>query len=283
MKNFVVLGKNGAFARSFQNLITEQQLGNCLSIPFRTFRSENLKFTSFLRGEITYVFTFGGKNQIYQISEEEKMLIKLLKNLPISEKARSSLIYLSSGEIYGNNTEPYELSPIDPVSAYGIVKANCERIILENGTKVMKHIEIFRIANAYDCKNVSLLRNLIANIVLQLQKKRKLSITSSLQSRKQYGTFSDYVKFIIEAVSSGTAIETSSDITITNVAPNFSYSIADILGIFEQKFPEAISLKNYFQTPGTGLPLESRELFSLLPTQFHWSRLEDELKQITQI
>ena len=283
MKNFVVLGKNGAFARSFQNLITEQQLGNCLSIPFRTFRSENLNFTSFLRGEITYIFTFGGKNQIYQISEEEKMIIKLLKNLPISEKARSSLIYLSSGEIYGNNTEPYKLSPIDPVSDYGIVKANCERIILENATKVMKQIKIFRIANAYDCKNVSLQRNLIANIVLQLQKKRKLSITSSLQSRKQYGTFSDYVKFILEVVSSGTAIETSRDITITNVAPNFSYSIAEILGIFEQKFPEAISLKNYFQTPGTGLPLESRELFSLLPTQFHWSRLEDELMEITQI
>ena len=283
MKNFVVLGKNGAFARSFQNLITEQQLGNCLSIPFRTFRSENLNFSSFLRGEIIYVFTFGGKNQTYQISEEGNMLIKLLKNLPISEKARSSLIYLSSGEIYGNNIEPYELSPIDPVSAYGIAKANCESIILEDGTKVMKQIKIFRIANAYDCKNVDLQRNLIANIILHLQKKRKLSITSSLQSRKQYGTFSDYVKFIIEAVSSRTVLETSRDITITNVAPNFSYSIAEIIGIFEQRFPEAISLKNYSQTAGTGLPLESRGLFSLLPTQFHWSRLEDELMQITQI
>ena len=284
MTHFLILGKNGHFAKNFMRRIIRDRLGTYEYISYVEFQNqkglENLTF----KDEIVYIYCFGGKNQVRQRHDESELLTVFLDSLDSKKRNRSSLIFLSSGEIYGRSYEPFsENSPIDPKTEYAITKVRSEHLLIERGPELLREIHINRVANAYSCEELGTQNNLIANLIRSIVSHEPFTLTSSKFSRKQYGTFSDYANLMLNVLLTKKDDTSIEPVSIRNVAPSFSYSINEILTILENCFSTQFGIFQTRSDANESSELDSRILTSNRPINYRWASLEEELLKIVPI
>lgn len=284
MTHFLILGKNGHFAQNFIRGIIRDRLGTCEYISYAEFQNQRGLKKSIFKDEIVYIYCFGGKNLVRQRSNESDLLTLFLDSLDSKKRNRSSLIFLSSGEVYGTSHKPFsENSPIEPKTEYAMSKVKSEQLLIKRSPEVLKHTYINRVANAYSCDNLSTQNNLIANLIRNIFCQGPFTLTSSKFSRKQYGTFGDYTNLMLNLLFAKKEDSIIEPVSIQNIAPSFSYSINEILIVLEKVFPTKFGGLQIRNDANESSDLDSRILTSNKPIIYEWTSLEKELLKIVPI
>lgn len=282
MSHFLILGKNGNFARSFQQLIRQKQLGTSVQISFADFMNQKHGQKLDLGRENIVLYCFGGKKYIGNDINEPELLTAFLDSVHAKNKNMCSFIFLSTGEVYGNGEKPFtELSQLNPESQYASMKFKCEEILFERAPTLFRQTIIYRVANAYSCADWKSQKNLISKIIASLITKEPFTLTASALSRKQYGTYTDYTKVMFKHFFKAKNELLAEPLIIRNIAPDFSYSIGEIVGLFEIAYPRLFHASRIrgFNVQSDQLELDSRLLESEVSVNFNWARLESELSK----
>jgi nucleoside-diphosphate-sugar epimerase len=218
-----------------------------------------------------------------QVENEMRQFTSYLEQLP--PKKHSFILYLSSaGELYPANQFKFhsELSPICPKNDYGLLKQSQEKLLIENFSHKFDKVIILRLANVYgrDLSNITKL-GFIDKLILSIKNKSEININVNLESRKHYGHKFDYAESISTIINN---LNQFSSGEILNLAPNFNYSIAEIIQICEKHFNQKVLIgerkDNYLDTV-----LVNTANHTLLNDEIfgnNWLRLEEFLMEFCQ-
>jgi dTDP-4-dehydrorhamnose reductase len=151
----------------------------------------------------------------------------------------SLLIYISTGgKMYGVNAGNVdEKSEILPVGLYGMQKRECEQLIQDKFAQLFFHLCVFRIANAYTLKlGNERPQGFVDSCLSAVEFGENLKFTVNPNSRRQYAPHIDYVQAILKVI--GYLPEPIHG--IYNLAPRFTYSLNEILDVFQEHFRKKI-------------------------------------------
>ena len=142
-------------------------------------------------------------------------------------KANDHILFISSGgTVYGDSLQQVtESTGLNPKTPYAEEKVLQEILIRDWADRRGIRSYIFRLANVYAVNSLRP-KGLIERAVHSLSAGVSMSITSSYNSRKQYGTSYDYAKWIL---SSWREIQLFPDVSILNLFAKHSYSINEVL------------------------------------------------------
>jgi nucleoside-diphosphate-sugar epimerase len=151
----------------------------------------------------------------------------------------SLFVYISTGgKMYGVNVgQVNEKSEIVPVGLYGIQKRECERLIQQKFSQNFFNTCVYRIANAYTLKwDNPHPQGFLDSCLSAVKFGWNLKFTVNPNSRRQYVPHKDYVQAILNAIwYSSDPIEGT-----YNLAPNFTYSLNEIVDVFQEHFKKRI-------------------------------------------
>lgn len=233
-----------------------------------------------LKGQdITLLWCFGAgtSNASSTPGLEFELLQRLwvtLKDVPTQSKVNKFIFLSSGGKMYGINPgHVNENSKIIPVGAYGFNKWKCEQFILNNFQVFIANILIFRIANAYTIKTKNKApKGLIECCISAIEENRNLTLTSSLQSIRQYASHKDYCGAIIRYLQECPDLNNS---LIINLAPHFQYSISEVLDVLSgiSKGVDILGKKPFVGSGMDSVILHSNDEV-IHKINFSWERLE---------
>jgi nucleoside-diphosphate-sugar epimerase len=226
-----IIGENGMLGEAINKEMNRSNLSN---------NSDTTNFTLWAAGSI---------NKILNIDQVEKEMQNFKEILDQSPKGKGSFfIFLSSaGSMYEINPEfpSNELSRISPMNTYGLMKLQQEELLLNNYRDKFGRIIILRLANVYGRKINEINKfGLIDKVIYSALNNAKLTISANLNSRRNYGHKSEYARAIIWILNN---IEHVNFPEIMNLAPNFSYSIKEILEIASKHFETKLTIENISQ------------------------------------
>lgn len=190
----------------------------------------------------------------------------------------SLLIYISTGgKMYGINAGYVdEKSEISPVGLYGGQKRECEQLIQEKVTQRFFHLSVFRIANAYTLKlGNERPQGFVDSCLSAVEFGEILKFTANPNSRRQYAPHGDYVQAMLKVIR----YSPESIHGIYNLAPNFTYSLNEIVDIFQEHFKKKICIKPWEASDliEDTVILESENIESEISFK-NWQSLELNLK-----
>lgn len=177
----------------------------------------------------------GARSEKETCDEDFRLFSSLIDKLSVLECDHINFIYLSSGgTIYGNSPGPVtENSPANPNSHYAEMKLRSEELLMSQpGDKITSLV--LRLANLYGSKLATSKISLVDKCINNFKDKLPFFIFTNFASQKQYGTFQDYAKIILESTKS-----LSTDMTHTRILNVFSpylYSVKDIIEITSNFF-----------------------------------------------
>jgi len=267
--------------RSIHNVLCEEGVASVKFINYPEFW-EN-QFSDLITEESTIYWTFGGRNHIRLNFPSEVEAMQRFLNLKRVQENRPKIVYLSSGEVYGNSPIPFTIiDPPNPISEYGITKLIIESFLKEFSKEYSILVQIHRLANVYGQSNLASQKNLIAKL---LQAGRKTStrvkMTVNTESRKQYGSVSDYAREIcLHAVFSGLR---NPRFEIHNIAPDFSYSVGEIINYVSRILkvnPHELVVN---LDEAVMLPLDNRLIVPHYIADFEWSRIEQSFVNLNDV
>lgn len=267
--------------RSIHNYLCEEGVTSIKFISYSEFW-EN-QFSDSITEESTVFWTFGGRNHIRLNLPSEVEAIQRFLNLKRVKENRPKIVYLSSGEVYGNSPTPFNIvDPPDPVSEYGVTKLSIESFLKEFSKEYSILVQIYRLANVYGHSNLASQQNLISKL---LQAGRKTSsrvkITVNTESRKQYGSVSDYAREIcLHAFFPGLK---NPRFEIHNIAPDFSYSVGEIIHCVSRILkvnPHELVVN---LDEAMMLPLDNRLIAPHSIAAFEWSRIEQSFLNLNDV
>lgn len=167
--------------------------------------------------------------------EDFRLFSALIDKLPVLECDHINFIYLSSGgTIYGNSPgHVTENSPANPNSHYAEMKLRSEELLMSQpGDKITPLV--LRLANLYGSKFATSKISLVDKCINNFKDKLPFLIFTNFASQKQYGTFQDYAKIILEVTESLTAGMNHSK--ILNVFSPYLYTVKEIIEITSNFF-----------------------------------------------
>ena len=159
---------------------------------------------------------------------------------------------------------------------YGKHKRECELLIQETSRKYDINSIIFRIANAYSLKSYSANpKGFVETCFSTIEQNKKLKFTADPNSVRQYASHSDYVVAILETID---RIENVSTHLLCNLAPDFAYTLFQIVDAFEKHFNKNINLEYYDldKLKEDSLIIESNKT-EIRNLKAKWSTIEDNL------
>jgi nucleoside-diphosphate-sugar epimerase len=227
ISNAVVFGSQGRFARS---LVSE--LNSCKSYSYDEFISRPFDLSSEKIEALDAYWTFGSGSQYgSNLFGEISALEKFLKMLEKKKIAISSFSYLSSGgRIYGEKIIPAsEDASLAPISMYAKNKLRCEQLVMNEISRYVEHIRIYRLANAYtlDINNRSP-KGLIESLFASGLSGKSMEINVDGESRRQYGSHSEYVKIML-SISNLVSVSNEKISNVFNIYPPYDLSINEII------------------------------------------------------
>ena len=225
--NAVVFGSQGRFARS---LVSE--LKNCKSYSYDEFISQPFDLSSEKIEALDAYWTFGSGSQYgSNLFGEIPALEKFLKMLQTKKIAISSFSYLSSGgTIYGEKIpRASEDASLAPISTYAKNKLHCEQLVMEEVSRYVEQIRIYRLANAYtlDVNNRNP-KGLIESLFASGLSGNSVRINVNGESRRQYGSHSDYIRIIL-SISNVVPVKNEKILNVFNIYPPYDLSINEII------------------------------------------------------
>ena len=177
-------------------------------------------------------------NQEYHFLNE--LYYKLVHNRVLP--TNSLFIYISTGgKMYGVNAGyVLEKSKILPVGLYGTQKRECEQLIYDKFEQRFFYLCVFRIANAYTLKlGNERPQGFVDSCLSAVEFRESLKFTVNPNSRRQYAPHRDYVQAMLKIIG----YSPESIHGTYNLAPNFTYSLNEIVDIFEKHFRTKIYVK----------------------------------------
>jgi nucleoside-diphosphate-sugar epimerase len=177
-------------------------------------------------------WTFGSGSQYgSNLFGEIPALEKFLKILQKKKIAISSFSYLSSGgRIYGEKILPAsEDASLTPISTYAKNKLHCEQLVMEEVSRYVEQIRIYRLANAYTLDvNNRYPKGLIESLFASGLSGKYMKINVNGESRRQYGSHSDYIRIIL-SISKLVPVKDEKILNVFNIYPPYDLSINEII------------------------------------------------------
>jgi nucleoside-diphosphate-sugar epimerase len=284
---FIVIGKGGGFS---QEIIKQIHLDNSKSASYnlstrdvnsQDFRSQIDTFLSTHKQfKDTIIWCAGSssnRSNTIDCNKDETKLRELMDTFLSSSNYSTNVCYLSSGgSVYGKSPGVVnEISPLNPQSAYAEMKIRSEEFLARIASNGRIGVYIFRIANVYG----SAQSNNRMSIVQAALEKPEVLLTVNPSSRKQYGTYQDYSKFILNYLDKF-PLNPGSWLT-QNVFSEHAYSISEILEITHPF--GAFKDRKVIQELGSQNEYENVQLTSVHPESnldIRWRSLEDYVRTV---
>jgi len=222
----------------------------------------------------------GARSDKETCDEDFKLFSSLIHKVSVLECDHLNFVYLSSGgTIYGNSPGTVtENSPANPNSHYAEMKLRSEELLMSQPDEKITPL-VLRLANLYGSRLATSKISLVDKCINNFKDKLPFLIFTNFASQKQYGTFQDYAKTILEATESLSAGMTHT--RILNVFPPYLYSVKDIIEItanfFDADWPTLIG--DSFDD----LPLETTILMNadgITQPSTIWESLDSYLERI---
>jgi nucleoside-diphosphate-sugar epimerase len=189
----------------------------------------------------------------------------------------------SGGTVYGNNPgEVNENSKVNPESFYAEMKVTSENLLLSMAAEYGVRVRICRLANMYGRMPSSPGNGLVDTAIHSSRIGRDVMIFRSLISRKQYGTFCDYAKYLLNFVQNS-EIESKSTFYIENVFSAWDYSVEEIIDLVRSRMSNLGYNLGVKSENGSGDLVESVILHNSNPFKHidhKWQNLQEFLENI---
>jgi nucleoside-diphosphate-sugar epimerase len=235
---FIVIGKGGGFSQEIIRQIKLDKSNNpVLNLSTRDIKTQEFQKhvddilatqTEFKDTVIWSTGSSSNRSNSDDCKKDESVLQEFIQCLLASPAYSPNFCYFSSGgTIYGNSPGIVsETSHLNPQTAYAEMKVRSEEFLLRLAEIGRIGVYLFRIANVYG-PNPGIRKNFIHAALLNPE----IYLTVNEMSRKQYGTYQDYSKYILRymdefPLAAGSKI-------VQNVYSSYSYSISEILEITE--------------------------------------------------
>lgn len=222
----------------------------------------------------------GARSDKETCDEDFKLFSSSIDKLSALECDHINFTYLSSGgTIYGNSPGPVtENSPANPNSYYAEMKLRSEELLISQpGDKITPLV--LRLANLYGSKLATSKISLVDKCINNFKDKLHFLIFTNFASQKQYGTFQDYAKTILEATESLRTDMTHTK--ILNVFPPYLYSVKEIIDITSNFFD--VDWPTLLGDSFNDLPLETTILMNadgITQPSIIWESLNSYLERI---
>jgi len=284
---FIVIGKGGGFS---QEIIRQIHLDNSKSASYnlstrninsQDFRSQiNTFLATNKEFKDTIIWCAGSSSNRSNIGDcniDGTKLHEFMETILTSSCYAPNLCYLSSGgSVYGKSPGVVnENSPLNPQSAYAEMKIRSEEFLAKIASHGRIGVYIFRVANVYGSAQSS---NRMSIVEAALEKPEIL-LTVNTSSRKQYGTYQDYSKFILNYL--GKFPLNPGSLLTQNVYSEHDYSISEILEITQPY--AAFKDRKVIQELGSLNVYENVQLTSVHPESYldiRWRSLEDYVRTV---
>jgi nucleoside-diphosphate-sugar epimerase len=284
---FIVIGKGGGFS---QEIVRQIHLDNSKSASYNlstrdiNSRDSRSQIDTFLatheQFKDTIIWCAGSSSNRSSISDcnnDETKLHEFMETILTSSCYAPNLCYLSSGgSVYGKSPGVVsEISPLNPQSAYAEMKIHSEEFLARIASSGRIGVYIFRVANVYGSAQSSN-RTSIVQAALE---NPEILLTVNASSRKQYGTYQDYSKFILNYIVKSPLNPGS--MLIQNVYSEHDYSISEILEITRPY--GAFKDRKVIQELGSLNEYENVQLISVHPESnldIRWRSLEDYVRTV---
>ena len=239
----IIYGDKSRFSNSMQELLKSKGINFKVSdTPDEVeFILRNKTQSSSTPINVFYARGRSRNNSSKEICDIDSTKLKIFLAMLARNRFRGTLVYISSGgSVYGANPGKVdETSPLQPATHYAEMKVNHEIDVKSISSNFGFGAKIFRIANAYGLdRNLQEGQDLIGG----LMKNSRLGVATILRvdttSAKQYALYSEYCAGIVECMNSVQKLP-----TILNLAPQFQYSIGEILSLIEKYKDENIYRK----------------------------------------
>ena len=248
-EGYFVFGKNGRFGSILSQSLKDKYL-NVFEYSTGEFYDGVSSLIRHLRvrRSTCVVWCLGaGNSKEESVQSREYQLLSYLLSEMVKERlpvSNSLFIYLSTGgKMYGINPGVvWESSKILPVGSYGQQKKNCEQLIKEMVSFFFRS-HVFRLANAYSLSfgNVHP-KGFIENCLSAIESNKAITFTVNPGSQRQFSSHRDYVNVILNNI---TQISDSPYYSVCNLAPDFTYSLHQIISSFEDYFGRQVRIESF--------------------------------------
>jgi nucleoside-diphosphate-sugar epimerase len=284
---FIVVGKDGGFSEAMvsqlQNGKSENSIINLSTRALGTREYQN-QIDAILASQREFndmvIWCSGSasnRSNSEECSKDEVKLQKFMKDLLASSTHTFNVCYLSSGgTVYGQSPGTVnENSPLSPSTPYAEMKIRSENFLRQISRTGKIGVYIFRIANVYGFPHLKTRKSFVKTAL----ENSEIHLSVNPESRKQYGTYQDYAKFILKYLEHYPLVP-GFEIT-QNVFSEFNYSISEILDITRPY--SAFQDRVITHDPGALSRYEEVLLTSINPWasfDFKWQNLEDYLREV---
>lgn len=235
---FIVIGKGGGFSQEIiKQVKLDKSSDSVINLSTRDINTREFQnrldyiFATQREFKDTVIWSAGSssnRSNSDDCKKDETVLQELIQSLLASPTYSPNLCYFSSGgTVYGNSPGfVSEMSPLNPQTPYAEMKVRSEEFLLRIASIGRIGVYLFRIANVYG--SIPSTRKGFIHAALA---NAEIFLTVNAASRKQYGTYQDYSKYILRYLDKF-PLTTGSKI-VQNVFSNHCYSISEILEITE--------------------------------------------------
>lgn len=246
----IVVGENGRFSREFIRQMSEKTPpSEIVNVSTRNFSSHEfmnqlhkLLATHNTFSDIIYWSSGSASNRsgADECRRDKASLVNFINLISTIDNYRPKFCYLSSGgTVYGKSPGlVHEDTPLNPESHYAEMKVASEELLCNQARMKLLTLNIFRVANVYGLLGLNSRQSLIEAAL----RKDEINISVHLDSRKQYGTYGDYVSYILGYLEFNR--ENQSQVTIQNTFSPHEYSVGEILRITHGKNPTRRVIEN---------------------------------------
>ena len=244
----IVVGKNGKFSKAFNDIkLPHLNLSNVWTENFDSYFAEKILTNPIYNDQRIELIWSSGKakaNSDKSVCDDDYQKLSKFVNI-IGKYANNSprISFLSSGgTVYGRNAGiSNEMSKLNPDTYYAEMKIKSEEMLNSYCHKSGLGLSFFRIANAFSKLNLTASKGLIETLEECFAHNSLFTLSVFGDSKKQYGTYADYAKTILQFLIN---TEREKEIqSTTNVFSPHVYSVNSIINIMENHFDKKLLIK----------------------------------------
>jgi nucleoside-diphosphate-sugar epimerase len=229
----VLVGSEGYIGQGFASRLTSSRIDYLQIKNRKMFDSLHEDFWKNIQGNTTIIWAAGQANRNQEILTSDVIrseiirFEKFVKEITQLKTSSIRVLFMSSGgAIYKNfTTPPSETGECTENNKYGALKSQMEALLIQNE---INHVSL-RLGNVYGPK-IDKQFGVIANWARCIRDGKKIHITESVRSQRDYIHISDVIDFSLLSMNS----------TFTgpiNVATGISTSLGQIIELFELNRP----------------------------------------------